>query len=1062
MTVELRVLGHVEVRVDRRQIEVGHAKQRCVLAALLVDAGNVVTVDQLIDRLWAEQPPQQARPVIRGYLSRLRLAIASAGLGIERRHSGYVLAVDQDKVDVHRFRRLVAEAHAETDEQRALAVLEAALALWRGEAFAGLDTPWINAVRESLAQERFAAEADRIDLALRQGHHAALLAELLTRADVHPLDERLAGQLMLALYRCGRAADALERYQQMRRRLRDEQGTDPSPPLQEVYQRILTTDPALTHTLPVPVSRNTPVPRQLPPPPRLFSGRIRELAELDKAVDADAKAVVISAIGGIGGVGKTWLALHWAHHNTDRFPDGQLYVNLRGFDPAGTPTPPAVALRNFLDALGVAPTTMPVDLDAQVGLYRSLIAGKRMLVLLDNARDTDQVLPLLPGTPTCAVVVTSRNQLGGLVATHAVFPLQLDVLEATEARDVLVARLGADRIAAEPEAVAELLDHCAGLPLAISILAARAALRPAWPLRALAEELHDAATRLDALDAGELTANLRAVFSWSSRALDDDTASLFELLGLAPGPDISLHATTALAALPTNQARVLLHNLENAHLVQQHQPGRYRMHDLVRLHAADQTHHPHDGQEPAARGDGGAEPYAAVTRLLTWYLRQADAAAKLLYPQVLRLPLPPTDEQSTPAGLDAPAAALIWLDSEQTNLVAAAQHAAAQGPRPQAWLLADTLRGYFWLRRHTAEWLAVAIAGRAAAVEEADPHAQAATELSLADAYQSVSQFTQAVAHYTTALDAAAHAGWAGGQAAILGSLGNTYWEMGELRQAADRHAQALALYRHISSSRGQANALNYLGNVYRDMGRLRDAADHCAQALALYRQLGSPHGEAIALTNLGEIDHELGQLDQATERLTRALTMHREVGDRYGEACALNALAATHRDIGGHHQQAVDLGQTALTVAGEIGDQATQAEALNILGSLHLNRCSPQQANDHHQRALDLARDIGNRRHEAHALIGLSACHGQLGYLAQALQLGRQAVSIAGEAGYRVLEGQACGALAEIHLKLGQPGPAAARARQALDLYHATGHRISLEHIQLILDQAIQQASGA
>ncbi|MGH3994541.1 MAG: BTAD domain-containing putative transcriptional regulator, partial [Pseudonocardiaceae bacterium] len=363
--------------------------------------------------------------------------------------------------------------------------------------------------RARLVKQRHAARLELTDIELRRGNHAALLAELTELADEYPLDERVAGQLMLALYRSGRPADALGQYRQVWQRLTDELGTDPSPQLQGLHQQMLAADPALVGAQPP----STPqlVPRQMPLPPRLFTGRTDELARLGK--DLDDSTMVISAICGTGGIGKTWLALQWAHQHHDRFPDGQLYVNLRGFDPSGRPMPPATAIRTFLTALGVESTAIPTDPEAQPGLYRSLVAGKRMLIVLDNAVDTAQVAPLLPGSPGCTVLVTSRRQLTGLAASHGARLLTLDVLSEPESRDLLALHLGGDRLADEPDAVAELLDYCAGLPLALSIVAARAANRPDFPLAALADELRDHTRRLDALDAGEADASLRAVLS---------------------------------------------------------------------------------------------------------------------------------------------------------------------------------------------------------------------------------------------------------------------------------------------------------------------------------------------------------------------------------------------------------------------------------------------------------------------------------------------------------------------------------------------------------------------
>ncbi|MDX3187301.1 BTAD domain-containing putative transcriptional regulator [Streptomyces sp. MN03-5084-2B] len=478
--VELRVLGPVELRVDDRLVEVGHARQRCVLAVLLVEANRVVTVEQLLDRVWSERLPHKARQVASNYVSRLRHVLAGE-VAIVRQGGGYVLQVDPEAVDLHRFRLLVKRAR-ERSGARALRLLEEAARLWQGEVFDGLDTPWIAAVRESLARERFAADLDRVDLALAQGRHAALCAELAERAAAHPLDERVVRQLMLALYRNGRQAEALLRFESIRARLADEVGADPSRELRDLHRRILNADPALAHVA------APDVPRQLPAPP-VFTGRTAELALLDRTLTATPGTVRIAAIGGAGGIGKTWLALAWAHRRLDRFADGQLFVDLHGSDPAERPVAPGTALFGFLTALGVTPDRIPADPDARAALYRSLVAGRGMLVVLDNAATADQVIPLLPGGPACTVLVTGRTRLAPLVDRHGARPLQLDVLSRAEARALLSGRLGADRVAAEPDAVDELVEVCGGYPPALSVTARHAAARPGSSLAEVAADV---------------------------------------------------------------------------------------------------------------------------------------------------------------------------------------------------------------------------------------------------------------------------------------------------------------------------------------------------------------------------------------------------------------------------------------------------------------------------------------------------------------------------------------------------------------------------------------------
>ena len=565
MAVEFRLLGEIEACVDGAATPLGHLRQRCVLAILLAEANRVVSVAELVDRVWGERPPHSARESVYSYLSRLRYLVTGLpDVHLVRRSGGYLVAVDPLVIDMHLFRHLTGRAWESGDDAAAAEVLDKALDLWRGEPFARLDTPWINSLRAELDRQRFAAQLDRNDLALRAGRHSDLLHELRAMAAAHPLDERVAGQLMVALYSSGRQGDAQQVYQDVRLRLVDELGADPSHPLRELHQQMVIGEafsavPATLKPSPGP-SRGT-VPRQLPATSRSFTGRTRELAALDELLpgsDDEAYTVVISAVSGAGGVGKTALAVHWAHQNADRFPDGQLYVDLRGFDPSDVALAPGEAVRGFLEALGVHHQQIPTDVKAQTGLYRSLLATRRVLVVLDNARDVEQVRPLLPGASGCLALVTSRHDLAALVVADGAVPLPLDLLSQDEARALLTRRLGAERVAAEPRAVGEIVTLCARLPLALAIVAARAAARRGLQLATLAEQLRTLPYRLDALEIDDKTIDVRAVFSWSYNALRSDVARLFRLLGVHPGPDISVSAAASLTGCSVTAVRAAL------------------------------------------------------------------------------------------------------------------------------------------------------------------------------------------------------------------------------------------------------------------------------------------------------------------------------------------------------------------------------------------------------------------------------------------------------------------------------------------------------------------------
>ncbi|MET8030623.1 AfsR/SARP family transcriptional regulator [Streptomyces avermitilis] len=940
MTAQFAVLGDIDVRMDGRPLDIGHLRQRCVLAALLVDANRTVSVDQLADRIWGERPPQRFRSTLYSYLSRLRQALSrveGTGVRISREPGGYQLTVDASAVDLHRFRELVAQARATEDGERATALFDQALGLWRAEAFASLDTPWFSALRETLGRERLAAELDRNDLALRQGRHGELLADLAAGAEAHPLDERLAGQLMLALYGSGRAADALGHYRRTREKLAEELGVDPGVPLQELHQRILTGDPPpASALLPAAAASQPPVPRQLPAPPAVFTGRSKELDQLTWALEASTGTgtgtdtdtgtgsgqggtVVISAIGGIGGVGKSWLAVRWAHENAHRFPDGQLYVNLRGFDPAEQPMPAPTVVRGFLDALGADPDSIPAGLDAQTALYRSLIAERHMLIVLDDARDADQVRPLLPGSPSCTVLVTSRSRLTALVATHGAQPLPLDVFGRDEAHQLMVSHLGAPRVAAEPEAVAALVEHCAGLPLALGIVAARAAAHPDFPLGVLAAELSRAADRLDALDIGDLTADLRAVFAASHRALTSPAGKLFVLLGLSPGPDISLSAAASLAALAPARVRALLAELEAAHLVRQDRPGRYRMHDLVRLYAAELAH-----QQP----DHDVE--AALTRLIDFHLHTAFAANRLLDGLNTPFQLQP-EPPAAGCGPLRPAdttAAIQWFDAEHECLLAAQSLALATGRHPQVWQLAWTLICYHQGGYHLTEYLTVWRAALTAAERHGDtPVPRALAHWRFGHACALTGDYREALDHLGLALTLAERTDDTAGQAHICRTLGRVWEQHGDDERALEHALRALSLYLRLDNPIWQANQLNAVGWMHAQLGRHPQARTHCEQALRLYREHGRPVDAASTLDSLGYIAHHTGRHPQAVEYYQQALDLFREHSDSSNEADTLANLAETHQ-VMGHPALAREAWQQALALY-QAQNRSAQAERI-------------------------------------------------------------------------------------------------------------------------------------
>ncbi|AVT33030.1 SARP family transcriptional regulator [Plantactinospora sp. BC1] len=915
MAVELLLFGEVRALVDGRPLDLGHARQRCVLAALLVDANRIVPADRLLDRVWGEHRPRHARNALAGYVSRLRTLLGgSGGLAITHRSDGYLLTVQPDAVDLHRFRRLLARARSlarpesldtggeapstpRIDGETPAALLEAALSLCRGEPFGTLDTPWLAGLRTTLAAERLAAELDLADLALAAGRHAELLGELAARAAGYPFDERIAGQVMTALYRCGRQADALRHYQEVRSRLAGELGMDPAPALRRLHRQILTNDPTLDGP-PAPAPERPPagtattaspsVPRQLPAPPVAFTGREYELTELDGLLDPPSGTGATAVVSGSAGVGKSALTLYWAHRNADHFPDGQLYVNLRGFDPDGVVVAPEEAVRGFLDAFGIAARRVPVGLAAQTALYRSLVAGRRILVVLDNARDAAQVRPLLPGAPGCATVVTSRNRLAGLVAVDGARPVGVDLFSPAEARHFLARRLGTDRVAEEPAAVAEIAARCARLPLALAVVAARAAAYRSFRLTDLAAELRTAGDSLDPFDGGDPAADVRAVFSWSYRALSPTAAQVFRLVGLHPGAELTGPAVASLAGLPVAAARRPLTELAQAHLLDERSPGRYARHDLLRAYAA----------ERAEAEETGTDRRTAANRLLDHYLHTAYAADRLLYPHrdpiVLAEPVPGAGVES----FADQAGARAWLHAEHRTLHALVDWAGRTGFDRHCWELAWSLTSFFNLSGY---W-----------------HDQVAVQ--------------------RTALEAAGRIGDEAAQAHVHRNLGRAQTQLGRLDQARTHLAEAARLFVAVGDRANQAQTRVNLARILEQQGRDLEALRHDRRSLDLYREAGHLTGQARALNNIACMLTRLGDHDQARELCRQALRLNEEIGNRHGAATNWQSLGYLECAAGAY-PAAVAGCRRALDLFAEVGDRAGAAETLTCLGeALHGN----------------------------------------------------------------------------------------------------------------------------
>ncbi|MBC7272413.1 MAG: regulator [Streptomyces sp.] len=816
--------------------------------------------------------------------------------------------------------------------------------------------------------------------------------------------------------------------------------------------------PARPRRLPDPASV-PPIPAELPHAVSGFSGRTAELAALDALLPPDgrahsAPAVVISAIGGSAGVGKTALAVHWAHRMRERFPDGQLYVNLRGFDPDQAPMLPQTALGHMLRSLGVAPADIPADLDELTRAYRSRTAGQRLLLVLDNAASADQVRPLLPGGgPFCHALVTSRNRLGGLIARDGAVPLALDVLDPGEAGALLEALLGKERTAAEPDAASELAQLCGFLPLALRVAAAHLLLGPGRRVADLVAELA-AGDRLAALELDDdPSCAPRSAFALSYRALDDGARQLFRRLSLIPGPDFTAPAAAALLAVGHPRARRLLETLAAAHLVENHGTGRYRFHDLLREYARERA-----GQEetPAQRTE-------AFRRLAGWYLRTARCAAgPWLFPDVppelldrAEAPSEPTpDEQTTPNTVTTggptpphPAAegprALERLEGERANLLAAVDHAALHGCRAVSWHLTDALYRYFWFCLPRPVWRATARTALDAAAAEGDLRGQAAMHLALGLASWDMARHQDAQDHYARTLELSRRADWPNGQGWAHGGLGLASWSTGHLEEALDHYTVMLGISRAHRDTPAESTVLAAIGKVYRDMGRLAEAAD-----LLELAQRMNPRFEwrreppTLPRQALGLVRWEMGMLREGMADLEQALTAEAPAGSRVGHAMTLATIAMIHRDLG-HHHTALELGERAHALVEDTGRLSVRATIVTGLAGAHHGLGQDQRAARLQRHALLLARRSGYARVQADALLGLSAVLRAQRHRAEARSHAAQALELARRSGFRVVEGQALTELAEIAAAGGEYHAALAHARDALTVHGRTGHRL-------------------
>ncbi|MEV1065508.1 BTAD domain-containing putative transcriptional regulator [Streptomyces sp. NPDC050263] len=1046
--LRVSVLGPLALHLDGSPVEVPSVLQRSLLGLLAMQPGVVVGTDEIVDVLWGEQPPRTCRQLVQTYVRHLRDLIdpdrpgPDAGRVLRATKGGYRADLSAEESDVATFDELLGLARrAETGGDRA-AALEAygrALRCWRGPVLAdGGERIRVHPTAVAIVGRQITAAVARADLALALGSAEEVVADLRELSAREPLHEELAGRLMLALASCGQQAAALDVFTRISSRLDGDLGLQPSAALRAAHLRVLRADlPPKPPALPAPVSPHAadrPVPAQLPGLTLGFTGRAEQLRQLDSLLPAPATGdgphqtgTVLAAITGTGGVGKTALAVHWAHRVRDRFPDGELFVDLRGHS-AQAPVRPVEALARFLLALGVAAERIPGTPEAAADLYRTLSAGRRMLVVLDNAVDPEQVRPLLPGGLGCVVLVTSRDRLAGLTARDGARRIGVDVLAPEESRLLLRRMLGESRVDADPQAAADLAHACGHLPLALRISAANVDHTPWRTLRDQADELREG-DRLTALSVtGDQTTAVRTAFSLSYHALDAPVRRMFRLLALLPGPETGLRAAAVVTGTTIEDAARLVERLTAAHLLREHRPGRYRFHDLVALYAA----------ERLRLEETDTSRRTASDALYDWLLAVVDRCASLLYPG-MKQRLPGDEDaarsDAAPPEITDAAAAMRWLDAELPNLAAAVHQAAAEGHQA-AWLLANALRGYAWIRKHTVDWTALGQAALSAARAAGEPFAEAAMHHLLGHAHVRQSRVDTAITHFEQLLALAEAADWREGAAIAHTNLSMVSRLSGRLRRSAEHLERAMELDQQGGLSDGHPVVLGNLAHVLRDLGRLPESLDCLVRAERLPAALDNQHNQIRRQADLGRTRHLLGDTVKAARHLQAALAMARECGDLGGEAYALRLTASASRDAG-DLVRALELARTAAALSDQDVDDYFRAAARLTLGSVLLALGRHGEASEAWREALKLARERGAHDLEARSLIGLASGRRLLDREQAATALG-----IARRTEYVLVQGEALTVLARGGLEHGEPAVAADYARQALAMHRRSGHR--------------------
>ncbi|MEU8113256.1 BTAD domain-containing putative transcriptional regulator [Micromonospora sp. NPDC048947] len=944
--LQIALLGPVRLWRAGVELPAGPPQRRSVLALLGLAEGRMVGLGEIVDALWPEGPPRRALNIIQTHVKHLRRMLEPDRPPREASHrlpfvgSGYRLDVDSAAIDLLEFRRLVSDAltaRSDGDQARVWELTGKALRLWQPPA-ADLPALTGNPKVAALDIEAQLLLSWRVDAAILEGRAEEVLAAVRKQAHDRPLDEHSQVHLMRCYFALGRRADAFAVFDKARKLLVSELGVHPGAGLVDAYHELLESErpadeqlraaPASPVTVASPALGNPPrwplLPAQLPPDVVHFTGRAEQLSWLDGLVAVLENRCGTVTITGTAGAGKTTLAVHWAHRASKWFPDGQLFADLEGFGASGGLVGPDEVVRGFLTALGVASDRIPVDLSARIGLYRSLLAGRRMLILLDNVRRADQVGSLIPGSAGCMVLITSRNELPALVMNGG-RPLVLGLMNDAEARQLFTSRIGAERLTGGSEVIDQLVATCAGLPLALAILAARASTQPQLSLSALADQLRQGSDDLAAFADEDGAFDVRTVFSWSYRILPAQAAELFRLLGLHPGPEISLSAAAALVGVPAKQIRPVLAHLARAHLVNERYPGRYVCHELLRTYAA----------ELAGSEESEVVRRAALGRLIRHYARMAAIADRLIAPY--RHPGRPAARFDVVLSMDCGEVdqpfgdidtALAWFATEYQVLLLVIEQAFRCGFHQEVCELAWNLTSFLDRRAYWQDQAVVQRTALAAARQLGDLALEARTHRGLARAYLRLGRYEDAAHELRQALGRFEALGDDAGRASAELSLADLCERRGRIREALAHAERAFALFGGAGYQPGQANALNAVGWCHARLGDHARALADCARALRLQRLLGDHRGAAYSWDSIGYANHGLARYRPAVRSFQEALALFREVGDRFAEAGSLARLGDARQAAGDRAAGRAAWSQ-ALTILTELGHPgATEVRA--------------------------------------------------------------------------------------------------------------------------------------